>query len=40
MPYWREISELAAAEGVRIAIEMHPRMLVYHPESMPSLRAA
>ena len=37
-PYWREASRIAKAAGVRVAIEMHPNFVVYHPESMLRLR--
>ena len=38
--YWREVAEHAATHEVRIAIEMHPNMLVYEPQSLLRLRAS
>ncbi len=38
VPYWTEASAIARSAGVRIAIEMHPNFVVYHPESMLRLR--
>ena len=38
--YWAEIAEYAASEGVDVAIEMHPNMLVYEPTGMVRLREA
>lgn len=39
LPYWREEAAFAAAHGVRVAIEMHPGFVVYHPENALRLRA-
>ena len=38
-PYWTARAALAAAHGVRIAIEMHPGMVVYSPETLLRLRS-
>ena len=38
--YWTDLAEHAAAEGVNVAIEMHPNMLVYEPHGMARLRGA
>ncbi|WP_435320663.1 sugar phosphate isomerase/epimerase family protein [Haloarchaeobius sp. TZWSO28] len=38
--YWSDIAAHAEAEGVDVAIEMHPNMLVYEPDSMLRLREA
>jgi DNA-(apurinic or apyrimidinic site) lyase len=38
--YWSEIAEFADSEGVDVAIEMHPNMLVYEPTGMARLREA
>jgi sugar phosphate isomerase/epimerase len=40
IPYWIAEAERAAAAGVRAAIEMHPGMAVYNPETFARLRAA
>ena len=40
IPYWSEAGCFAAAHGVKIAVEMHPGMLVYNVESMLRLRSA
>lgn len=37
-PYWKQAAKAARAAGVRVAIEMHPNFVVYHPESMLRLR--
>ena len=37
MPFWKEIQELAAEHGVRVAIEMHPHNLVFNPATMKRL---
>ena len=39
VPYWREVAAIAAGCGVRLALEMHPGMLVYNPETLRRLRA-
>ncbi len=36
--YWTELAEFADEQGVDIAIEMHPNMLVYEPHGMLKLR--
>lgn len=38
LPYWREEAAFAEAHGVRVAIEMHPGFVVYHPENALRLR--
>lgn len=38
--YWQEVAAIAAAHEVRVAIEMHPNMLVYEPTSLLRLREA
>jgi sugar phosphate isomerase/epimerase len=40
IPYWKKMSKMAAACGVKIALEMHPGMSVYHTESLLRLRSA
>jgi len=40
IPYWSEAGQFATAHGVKIAMEMHPGMLVYNVESLLRLRAA
>ena len=40
IPYWRDAAGLAAAAGVRIALEAHPGFCVYNPETLLRLRAA
>ncbi len=39
IPYWKERAGFAADHGVKIALEMHPGMVVYNPETMLRLRA-
>jgi len=36
--YWSELADLADRQGVDIAIEMHPNMLVYEPHGLLELR--
>jgi sugar phosphate isomerase/epimerase len=38
IPYWKDAAKAARSAGVRIAIEMHPNFIAYHPESMLRLR--
>ncbi|WP_435362066.1 sugar phosphate isomerase/epimerase family protein [Haloarchaeobius sp. DFWS5] len=38
--YWSDLAEHAEAHGVDVAIEMHPNMLVYQPDTMLRLREA
>jgi sugar phosphate isomerase/epimerase len=38
IPYWTDIAALATADGVRIAIEMHPGMSVYNLPTLLRLR--
>ena len=40
IPYWRTAAEFAVQHGVKIAVEMHPGMLVYNVETMLRLREA
>ena len=40
IPYWAEEAEVAKAHGIRIALEMHPGMVAYNPETLLRLRAA
>jgi len=40
IPYWTEMNRFAAAHGVKLALEMHPGMLVYNVETMLRLRRA
>ncbi|GAB3253304.1 sugar phosphate isomerase/epimerase family protein [Arthrobacter pigmenti] len=37
VPFWREIDQLAADHGVKVAIEMHPQNLVFSPPTMLEL---
>ena len=38
IPYWREEAEFAETHGVKVALEMHPGFVVYHPEHVIRLR--
>jgi sugar phosphate isomerase/epimerase len=38
IPYWREAGKFAREHGVRVAIEMHPGLCVYNPETLLALR--
>ena len=40
IPYWKEASKVLVENGVKIAFEMHPGMLVYNVETMLRLREA
>jgi sugar phosphate isomerase/epimerase len=40
IPYWKSEEEFARKHGVKIALEMHPGMAVYNPETALKLRAA
>jgi sugar phosphate isomerase/epimerase len=40
IPYWAAEAEFARSCGVRIAIEMHPGMVAYNPETLLRLRRA
>ena len=40
IPYWVEAEKMAAAAGVKIALEAHPGFCVYNPETVLKLRAA
>jgi sugar phosphate isomerase/epimerase len=37
VPFWREIDALAADNGVKVAIEMHPQNLVFNPPTLKRL---
>lgn len=37
IPFWRSIDEVAREHDVKVAIEMHPHMLVYNPATMERL---
>ncbi len=37
IPFWKEIDALAADNGVKVAIEMHPQNLVFSPPTMMEL---
>jgi sugar phosphate isomerase/epimerase len=34
VPYWKDTAGFLKQHGVRVAIEMHPNFVVYHPDSM------
>jgi sugar phosphate isomerase/epimerase len=38
-PYWKETARACRSAGVKVAIEMHPNFVAYHPESMRRLMA-
>ena len=38
-PYWKDTARACRSAGVKVAIEMHPNFMVYHPESMKQLMA-
>jgi sugar phosphate isomerase/epimerase len=40
IPYWKNAAKFAGEHGVKIAVEMHPGMLVYNVETMLRLREA
>jgi sugar phosphate isomerase/epimerase len=41
IPYWKETARFAREQGVRrIALEMHPNMVVYNPRTLLRLREA
>ncbi|UCD58577.1 MAG: sugar phosphate isomerase/epimerase, partial [Candidatus Hydrogenedentota bacterium] len=41
IPYWKKEAEFARSHGItRIALEMHPGMVVYNPETLLKLREA
>nr|WP_244954060.1 sugar phosphate isomerase/epimerase [Spelaeicoccus albus] len=37
VPFWKEIDALAADNGVKVAIEMHPQNLVFNPPTLKRL---
>lgn len=40
IPYWRQASKFAEEHGVKIAVEMHPGMLIYNVETLLKMRNA
>lgn len=40
IPYWQDVGQYIADQGVKFAFEMHPGMLVYNVETMLRLRDA
>ncbi len=40
IPYWLEAAKFAADHGVKVALEMHPGMLVYNVETLLRVREA
>ena len=38
IPYWNDLAAFARARGVRLAVEMHGRQLVFNPSTMRRLR--
>jgi len=40
IPYWREASKFAEEHSVKIAVEMHPGMLIYNVETLLRMRNA
>jgi sugar phosphate isomerase/epimerase len=40
VPYWLDLAQYARARGVRLAIEMHARQLVFNPTTLLRLREA
>lgn len=40
IPYWKDVNRFAKRNGVRVALEMHPGMLVYNVETLMKLRDA
>jgi sugar phosphate isomerase/epimerase len=40
IPYWRQASKFAEEHGVKIAVEMHPGMLIYNVETLLRMRNA
>jgi sugar phosphate isomerase/epimerase len=40
IPYWRETAQFIADQGVQMAFEMHPGMLVYNVDTMLRMREA
>jgi sugar phosphate isomerase/epimerase len=40
IPYWKDLNRFAKRNGVRVALEMHPGMLVYNVETLLKLRDA
>jgi sugar phosphate isomerase/epimerase len=40
IPYWKEEAKFAKAHSIKIALELHPGMVVYNPETLLRLREA
>lgn len=40
IPYWKAEEEYARSHGIKVALEMHPGMAVYNPETALKLRQA
>ncbi|HEY9077736.1 MAG TPA: sugar phosphate isomerase/epimerase [Anaerolineaceae bacterium] len=40
IPYWKEAGKFAEDHGIKIAIEMHPGMLIYNVDTMLRMREA
>jgi len=40
IPYWKEAAKFAEDHGVKVALEMHPGMLVYNVDTMLRIREA
>lgn len=40
IPYWKEEAKQARNHGVKVALEMHPGLTVYNPETLLKLREA
>ena len=38
IPYWTRTEKMAAASGIKIALEAHPGFCVYNPETLSNLR--
>ena len=38
IPYWKKMAEFASDNGVNVALEMHPGMSIYNPETLLRLR--
>jgi sugar phosphate isomerase/epimerase len=39
IPYWKKAAQFAADHGIKIAVEMHPGMLIYNVETLLRMRA-
>jgi sugar phosphate isomerase/epimerase len=40
IPYWKEEAKFAKAHDIKVALELHPGMVVYNPETLLRLREA